>query len=163
MINFFKKKKIVEFEDNAFIAVGDGKLVDLNKVPDELFSKKLMGDGFAIELEGDIIVAPANGMINTVFHTGHAFGMTLNNGVEVLVHIGLDTVSLNGDGFKILVRDSVKVKAGTPIVQIDRKYIEGKGLKTITMVVVTNNYNYKLYINELENVKSGKDIVALLK
>lgn len=165
MLSFFKKKKEVrlEFDDNVLVSAGDGRSVSLSEVPDDVFSKKMMGDGFAIILQGDTIVAPANGKISMIFPTGHAFGMSMENGIEILVHIGLDTVSLAGKGFKVLVKENSYVKAGEPIVKIDKNYIEQNGFNTITMVVVTNNNNYDISIQQYGEVKKGEDIVVMFK
>lgn len=131
MFGFFKK-------DLKLVAPVDGKTIDLTQVPDEVFAGKMAGDGLAIEPSGDTVVAPADGELTLVFKTNHAFAMTLSNGVELLVHIGIDTVSLNGEGFERLAEQGTKVKAGTPIIKIDREFIKSKGLSLATPVLITN-------------------------
>ena len=147
MANFFKKlfgksetkvESKVEAPKNALIAVADGDLIPLSEVPDPVFAGKMAGDGAAIMVKGNTIVAPADGDLSLVFGTKHAFAMTLENGLELLIHIGVDTVSLNGEGFEQLVEAGTKVKAGTPIIKIDRDFILGKGLSLATPVLVTN-------------------------
>ena len=147
MANFFKKlfgksetkvESKVEAPKNALIAVADGDLIPLSEVPDPVFAGKMAGDGAAIMVKGNTIVAPADGDLSLVFGTKHAFAMTLENGLEILVHIGVDTVSLNGEGFEQLVEAGTKVKAGTPIIKIDRDFILGKGLSLATPVLITN-------------------------
>lgn len=98
----------------------------------------MAGDGIAIDTTGDTIVAPADGELTLVFKTKHAFALTLENGVELLVHIGIETVGLEGEGFEQLVEQGAKVKAGTPIIKIDRELIKSKGLSLITPILITN-------------------------
>lgn len=139
MFGFFKKKKN-EAQDNNFklIAPLSGKSIPLSEVPDPVFAEKMAGDGLAINPTGDVIVAPADGELTLVFNTRHAFAMTLENGVELLVHIGIDTVSLNGEGFEQLAEQGTKIKAGTPIIKINPEFIKEKGLSLVTPVLITN-------------------------
>ena len=97
-----------------------GKSIPLSETPDPVFAQKMAGDGLAMEPTGDVVVAPADGELTLVFNTKHAFAMTLENGVELLVHIGIETVSLNGEGFEQLAEQGAKVKAGDQIIKIDR-------------------------------------------
>ncbi|WP_160680857.1 PTS glucose transporter subunit IIA [Clostridium sp. C8-1-8] len=131
MFEFLKK-------DLKVLAPVAGTTIDLSKVPDEVFAKKMAGDGLAIESTGNVFVAPADGELSLVFKTNHAFAMEIAGEVELLVHIGIDTVSLNGEGFERLVEPGVKVKAGTPIIKIDRDFIESKGFSLITPILITN-------------------------
>jgi len=135
MFNFFKKNSKKEIN---LIAPITGKTLDLSKVPDKVFAEKLAGDGIAIDPTGDIIVAPADGELSLVFKTMHAFAITLASGVELLIHIGIDTVSLNGEGFEQLVEAGTMVKAGTPIIKINKDFILSKGFSLTTMLLVTN-------------------------
>lgn len=142
------------------IAPVSGKILDLSEVPDEIFSKKIAGDGAAIDVTGDIIVAPADGELTLVFKTCHAFALTLDNGVEVLVHIGIDTVELKGEGFKLLVEERKKVKKGEPIIKIDKEFIEGKGYSLITPVLITNSDRVKdINCTVGQDVEAGKDSI----
>ena len=143
MTNFFKKlfgkaESKDEASTNTLLAVADGDLIPLSEVPDPVFSQKLAGDGAAIIIKGNTVVAPASGELSLVFKTKHAFAMTLDNGLEILVHIGVDTVGLDGEGFEQLVEQGIRVKAGTPIIKIDRDFILSKGLSLATPVLVTN-------------------------
>lgn len=115
-----------------------GKVIDLKEVPDDVFSSKMIGDGAAIDTTGDLIVSPAEGELSLVFKTNHAFALRLKNGAEVLVHIGLDTVELKGEGFTKLAEEGSHVKAGEPIIKIDREFIASKGYSLITPVLITN-------------------------
>jgi PTS system D-glucosamine-specific IIA component/PTS system glucose-specific IIA component len=143
MANFFKnlfksKSKVEETPKNFLVAAATGNAIPLSEVPDQVFAQKLAGDGMAIMVTGDTIVAPADGELSLVFKTKHAFAMTLENGLEILVHIGVDTVSLDGQGFEQLAEQGTKVKAGTPIIKIDREFILSKGLSLATPVLITN-------------------------
>lgn len=146
MFKFFKnlfnseenKEEVVVAKANTLVAPVSGKAMPLSEVPDPVFAEKLAGDGAAIMAEGDTVVAPADGEVTLIFKTKHAFAMTLENGLELLVHIGLETVSLDGEGFEQLVEQGTKVKAGTPLIKINREFILSKGLSLATPVLITN-------------------------
>lgn len=161
MFGFFKKKKN-ETQDNNFklIAPISGKSIPLSEVPDPVFAEKMAGDGLAIDPSDNIIVAPADGELTLVFNTKHAFAITLENGIELLVHIGIDTVSLNGEGFEQLAEQGTKVKAGTPIIKINPEIIKEKGLSLITPVLITN-VDILTSIKPVENINTvaGETIV----
>lgn len=125
------------------VSPADGILVDLTDVKDPVFSQKMAGDGIAIDVTGDTFVAPADGFLNFIFETNHAFGMQLESGIEVLVHIGLDTVNLKGEGFERLVSPDTHIKAGTPIIRIDRERLQFHGCSLISPVLVTNHDSLK--------------------
>ncbi|MBP2033505.1 PTS system glucose-specific IIA component [Clostridium algifaecis] len=158
MINFLKRS----FQLRAPV---DGEIVDLSEVPDEIFANKIAGDGVAIKPTGDTIVAPANGMLSVIFNTNHAFGMVLENGAEIMVHIGIDTVELHGEGFERLAQQGTKVKMGDPIIKVDRNFIEGRGYSLITPMIITNLdiIKYIEYSKLNSNVKSSKDPVIFYK
>lgn len=144
MFGFLKRKKKDEptnetKNDNLkLVAPITGKSIPLSEVPDPVFAQKMAGDGVAINPTGDVAVAPADGELTLVFNTKHAFALTTENGAELLVHIGLETVSLNGEGFEQLVDQGTKVKAGTPIIKFDKEFIKSKGLPLVTPVLITN-------------------------
>ena len=156
--NLFNKNS--ETAPNEFVAVADGKLISLDDVNDEVFSKKIIGDGIAIELSGDTIVAPADGTIKMLFPTMHAFGLALNNGIEILVHVGLDTVELKGKGFKRFVNVNSKVRKGDKIIQIDREYVRKEGYDTTVIMVFTACGDFKIKFSKEGIVKKGKSVVA---
>lgn len=152
MFNFLKK------EEFKIVAVTDGKLIPLSDVPDEMFSQKLMGDGFAIIPNGNVVVAPLSGVAESVFPTGHAVGIKTKDGIECIVHIGLDTVELNGEGFKTLINQGEKIKAGQPMIQFDKELIEEKGYNLVTMVVFPAGYDYSFALGN-KDVVSGEVLV----
>ncbi|MFB8891801.1 N-acetylglucosamine-specific PTS transporter subunit IIBC [Microbacterium plantarum] len=116
-----------------------GTVVPLAQVPDPMFAQGTMGPGVAIDPTGDTVVAPADGIVTTVFPTGHAVGMTLDDGTELLIHVGIDTVDLQGRGFQALVQQGEGVHAGHPLLRIDTGVIRGAGYSPITPVIVLNN------------------------
>lgn len=143
------------YQDNEFIAIADGKVIKLEEVNDEAFASKTLGDGIAFLLESDYITAPANGTLTALFPTGHAFGITTNEGVEILVHIGIDTVNLKGEGFDVLIKQGDKVRAGQPIVKVDRELLMDKGYDLTTMLIITNDNGKDIAFHEYESVKQG--------
>ena len=145
----------VEVADDAIVAVADGQLLALEAVADEVFSSKMMGDGVALSPESDFIVAPANGKLTTVFPTGHAFGLTRADGVEILVHVGINTVELKGQGFDVLAKQGDLVRAGQPIVKIDREALVRKGYDITTIMVVTDSKGKHISLRHEGKIKSG--------
>lgn len=157
MFGFLKKEL-------KLVAAIDGKTIDLANVPDPVFAQKMAGDGVAIDTTGDTIVAPCDGELSLIFKTNHAFAMTLDGGIELLVHIGIDTVSLDGKGFERLIEAGQQVKAGTPIIKIDRALIEEAGLSLITPILITNPDSVKSITPVIgQSVKAGVDTVVTYK
>jgi glucose-specific phosphotransferase system IIA component len=153
--------KINPETSNEIVALADGQLISLDKVNDEVFSKRIMGDGIAIALTGNMIVSPAAGTIKMMFPTMHAFGLVLDNGIEILVHVGLDTVELKGKGFRRFVNVNAKVKKGDPIIQIDREFIEKEGYETTALMIFTECNGYQITFSQEGAVKKGKSVVAV--
>ena len=120
-----------------------GKLVPLSEVPDETFASGVLGEGIAIEPSDGLFCSPVDGTVETIAETKHAIGFAADNGLEILVHVGLETVSLNGEGFEILVKEGDRVKAGQPVAKADLALIRERGLKTITSIVVTGGADEK--------------------
>lgn len=119
-------------------SVADGEVINIEDVKDPVFSQKMMGDGFAVEPENGHIVSPVAGKVTSVFPTKHALGLITDNGLEVLVHIGLDTVSLEGKPFEVKVSEGQTVAAGDLLVEADLDAIRAAGRETSTIVVFTN-------------------------
>ena len=119
-------------------SVADGEVINIEDVKDPVFSQKMMGDGFAVEPENGHIVSPVAGKVTSVFPTKHALGLVTDNGLEVLVHIGLDTVSLEGKPFEVKVSEGQTVAAGDLLVEADLEAIREAGRETSTIVVFTN-------------------------
>lgn len=117
-------------------------MIALADIPDPVFAKGTMGDGVGILPSGDTVVAPGDGMVVAAQATGHAFGMALDGGVELLIHVGIDTVQMQGDGFDVHVKAGQKVTAGTPLVTFDRDKIEAAGYSMATPVIVMNTKKF---------------------
>ena len=115
----------------------NGKLVPLSEVPDETFASGVLGEGIAIEPSDGLFCSPVDGTVAMIAETKHAIGFAADSGLEVLVHVGLETVSLNGEGFEILVKAGDPVKQGQPVAKVDLDLIRSRGLKTITSIVLT--------------------------
>lgn len=148
----FEKEVKEEIVENAeFIAPVSGTVKPLSESSDEAFASEMMGKGAVIIPDSDVVVAPFNGTIATLFPTKHAIGIVSDKGVECLIHIGIDTVNLQGKHFEAYVKQGDAVKAGQKLVKFDRKAIEKEGYKTETMVIVTNTASYE----DVSVLKSG--------
>lgn len=120
----------------------DGKVMPIEEAPDDVFSQKIMGDGLAIEPTNTVVTAPADCDVSVVMaDTGHACGLSLPNGVELLIHVGVDTVDMGGDGFRLLVNEGDHVKAGQPLIEFDPAKIKAAGHPCTTMLIVTSEGN----------------------
>jgi len=150
---------------NEFIASPlTGKVVKLADVQDPVFSSGAMGKGVAIEPTVGELRAPADGIVTTVFPTGHAVGLTTVDGVEILMHIGMDTVELEGKGFTKHVQQDAKVKAGELLVEFDIDTIKAAGKLTITPIVITNTDDYKdVEVINVENIKMSDKLLRIKK
>ena len=140
--------------------VADGQVIDLVNVKDPVFSQKMMGDGFAVEPENGKIYSPVAGTVTSVFPSKHAIGLVTDNGLEVLVHIGLETVSLEGKPFEVHVSEGQKVAAGDLLVTADLEAIKEAGRETSTIVVFTNAAAIKSVTVEKLGQASAKTVVA---
>ncbi|GAA1470722.1 glucose PTS transporter subunit IIA [Corynebacterium felinum] len=129
----------------------DGEIVPLSEVPDPIFATAKLGKGVAIKPTGTQVVAPAAGTVIAVQKSGHAVGLRLDNGIELLVHVGIDTVQLGGEGFEVHVARKQRVEAGDVLITFEPKFIESKGYNLITPVLVTNTTKFA----EVEGVAEG--------
>ena len=136
-----------------------GKAVSLSEVPDPVFAEKVIGDGIAIIPEDGKIVSPVDGEISSIAETGHAYGFTADNGLEVLVHVGLETVSLKGECFKVYAKAGDKVKAGDLIAEVDLNLLKEKGLNSISPVLICSDLEEKEILYTEGNVKAGESVV----
>lgn len=158
-MGLFKKKAVntIQAADTDIVAIADAVMIPLEQVSDEVFSQKMMGDGVAFELKEDTIVSPANGQLAVVFPTGHAYGIAMKDGTELMVHIGINTVESNGDGFKILVKQGAAVRAGDPLVKLDMKKLKANYDMT-AMLIVTAPGSQDIKFTEYGDVTKGQKI-----
>ena len=146
--------------DDAIIAPADGELIDITTVSDPVFAQKMMGDGVAFEFPKQkvTICAPANGTLSVMFPTGHAFGVTMTNGIEVLVHIGIETVNTKVDGFQLhSKKQGDAVRAGDPIVTADFAKLS-QTYDCSTMLIVTDPKDQTIRFKEPGAVSLGDKI-----
>ena len=157
------KKQEIENVYATVLAPVTGTAVALSEVPDQVFAEKVLGDGLAIIPENGKIVSPVDGEITTIAETGHAYGFTADNGIEVLVHVGLETVSLKGDCFQIHAKAGDKVKAGDLIAEADLEKIKEAGLNCITPVLICSDLEEKELVCAKGQVKAGETEVLTVK
>lgn len=129
MFNLFKKN------NTEILSPAEGEIITLEQVQDPVFSSKLLGDGFAIKLKDGRIFSPINGKVVSIFPTKHALGLIDENGLEVLIHIGIDTVSLNGTGFAIFVTEGEKITTKTQLAQVDLNFLKLKSKDSVTIII----------------------------
>ncbi|MBW0933508.1 PTS sugar transporter subunit IIA [Priestia megaterium] len=133
---FSSKTKIKE---TTILSPISGDILPISEVPDPVFSQKMMGDGFAIEPTEGKVVSPVEGEVVQLFHTKHAIGLKTEAGTEILIHIGLETVEMKGEGFEAHVKQGDKVNIGTPLITFDISLIKEKAKSSITPIVITNS------------------------
>lgn len=132
-----------EYNDDTVYAPLEGKVVALTDVPDATFAEGVLGLGAAIEPAVGEVIAPADGEVSSIFDTHHAVGLTLDNGMELLIHVGINTVALNGEGFTAHVSEGDRVKRGQTLISFDKDFITSKGYPIITPVIISNADDYK--------------------
>ena len=142
-----------------FVSPVEGKVMELSEVEDKVFSQGTMGNGFAVELTSGTVRAPFSGEVTVVFPTGHAIGMKRADGLEVLIHIGMDTVELNGKGFSLQVKQGDYVSVGDVLVEVDLDYIQSEGKSLVSPIVFPNGQVVSL--NVQGNIKTGQDVVTI--
>lgn len=141
-----------------------GKVIALSEVPDPVFSTKMMGDGIAVFPEEGEIVSPIDGTVIYVFPTKHAIALKSKNGLEILIHIGLETVSLNGEGFTTYVETGQEVTVGQLLVNVDLAFVKERVPSIITPIIITNGELVKsMSISKSSEVVKGTDVLLKLE
>ncbi|WP_392552474.1 PTS glucose transporter subunit IIA [Orbus wheelerorum] len=163
---FDKLKQFVSDDDQNYIEILapiSGDIVKIEDVPDVVFAEKIVGDGVAIKPTGNKIVAPLSGKIGKIFETNHAFAIESDDGIELFVHFGIDTVELKGEGFKRIAEEGQQVKAGDPIIEFDLAFLEGKAKSILTPVVISNMDSIHELIKLSGPVEEGKTPIMKVK
>lgn len=155
MFGLFKPKK------QTIVSPIDGDIVALESVSDEVFATKLAGDGLAIIPRSNTFVAPVSGVITKIFSTNHAFSIKTKSDLEVLVHIGLDTVALNGEGFKRLAQEGDHVLIGKPIIVADIEFIKSQGKEIITPIIVNHEKEITITTHNTRIVREGESLMEI--
>lgn len=154
MFEFLRKKKIYELYSPVI-----GRSIRLDEVKDKVFSSKMMGDGLAFKLEKNIIYSPCDARVKLIPSSKHAIGLEAN-GLDILIHIGLDTVNLNGEGFKQLVSVGDAIKQGDPLLKIDLEFMKQKNIDLTTPMIITSK-EHILSIVEPRNVNLDSIVIKL--
>ena len=159
LFDLFKGKKEAETQefDGKVVAPISGRLLPLSEVPDEVFAQKMIGDGVAIEpSESGTMLAPADGKLEKIFETNHAFSIVTPSGLEIFFHFGMDTVKLEGKGFERLVNEGDVVKKGTPLIKYDYDFLKENAKSIITPVIISNPDEF----GALNGVESGSAVAG---
>lgn len=154
MFNLFNRDKSI-----SILAPMTGDIIEITQVEDEVFSEKMVGDGVAIEPREGIVVSPVQGRIVQIFPTKHALGIETVEGLEILIHIGLDTVELKGEGFKDYVKVGDEVKLGDKLLEVDLDFIRKSGRSTVSPIIITNMDIVKNISTKIGNVNRGEDSI----
>lgn len=161
MLNKLFGKKSKETKE-TIIAPLTGAVLSIEEVPDPVFSQKMMGDGIAIDPSEGIVVSPVDGEIIQLFHTKHAIGIRSKTGLEILIHVGLETVSMKGEGFVAHVKEGDKVRIGDKLITFDLELVKEKAASAITPIVITNGDALET-LEKLNEVEAKKGATALLQ
>ena len=149
----FGKKKDTAIKLKAPVS---GTVIPLEDVPDPAFAGAMVGDGAAVEPTSDVVLAPCDATVAVLFSTGHAIALETPQGLELLIHIGIETVNMKGEGFEKLVAQGDTVKAGTPLIRFDKAAIAAAGNPTVTPVLITNTEKIKSMKIAEGEVKAGE-------
>ncbi len=159
LFDFMKGKK-----DITLAAPVKGECIPISEVADPTFAEEILGKGIAIKPSEGKFYAPADGTISTLFPTGHAVGMTTPDGVEILVHVGLDTVQLKGQFFNVAVKADQQVKKGDLLLEADIEEISKAGYDTVTPMIICNTSDFsKIECKEGGMVSAGEDVISCIK
>jgi PTS system beta-glucosides-specific IIC component len=163
---FDKLKNVLGKGKNTvkILAPLDGEVIPVTQVNDPTFSEEMLGKGVAIRPSGSRVVSPVDGKVSQMFNTGHAVTLTSEDGVEILIHVGLDTIKLKGEHYTIRAKNGDDVKVGDVLMEFDPAGISAAGYDTVTPVVICNFADYKGFnVQTGKTVKEGDEIIVLEK
>lgn len=150
--------------DGAVASPMEGVIIPLEEVNDAAFAGGFLGMGAAVLPTGNTVTAPMDGTVSTVSEEKHAIGLELNNGMELLIHIGINTVSLKGEGFTVHVSGGDTVERGQKLITFDSELIKSKGYETTTPIIIINSYNYEnVSVTSAISVKQGEELINVIK
>ena len=155
-MRFFKKNKL------SLKMPVNGKVIELLEVPDLVFSQKMLGDGFAIEPSDGIVCSPISGKVVQKFPTNHAIGLETNDGLEILIHFGIDTVELKGEGFKSFIEVGDNVEVGQKLLEVDLEFLKKNNKSIITPIIFTNYDKIKKFNVILGDVEVKNDCCEII-
>ena len=156
-------EEAIEEKEITIHAPVSGKIIKREEIPDKTFSSGLLGEGLGIEPAEGKVAAPFDGVIVSVIETGHAIGMVADNGLQILIHVGIDTVKMNGEGFKVLVKQGDHVKTGDQLLEFDMDKIKEAGYSSVTAVLVANSDEFKLTYIADGNIRQNERMIELIK
>lgn len=160
----FLKKKTVENNNEKILSPILGKAIESSEIPDPTFGEEMLGKGCAIVPSEGKVYSPVDGEVSMIFDTKHAITLTSDMGTEILIHVGLDTVTLKGEPFTILVEPDAKVKAGDPLMEFDAEVIKAAGLSVVSPVVICNTDDFKDVVRFTgKEVKPGDVIMEIVR
>lgn len=154
------QERVKNIDDSDFVSPMAGRLLELSEVEDKVFSEGIMGDGFAVELEDPEIVSPVDGVVAMTYPSKHAFGLKSDDGSEILIHIGMDTVELDGNGFESFVEKDEKVKKGQLLCRVDLEYVKEQGKSLVSPVVFTSGE--KVEVLDLDQIEQNDEVIKFL-
>lgn len=154
VLNFFKKKE-TEKKVDVLVAPVNGTVLMIEDVPDPVFAQKLMGEGVAFSFSDSVICSPCQGRVKMIAETKHAIGIESDLGTEILIHIGLDTVSLEGKGFELNVKVGDKLSVGQPMISIDHQVMADNDINLITPMLITNGNE----VNQIHILKNSGEVI----
>lgn len=164
MFDLLKEKIGLGKKEEVLLSPIEGRTVAISEVNDPTFSQEMLGKGVAIIPSAGRVISPVDGTIEIVFDTKHAISMTSDTGIQILIHVGIDTVSLKGAPFKAYVRTGDRVKAGDLMLEFNIETIKKAGLNTITPVIICNSYDYeKVMAHAGRNVRTTDKVLTLKK
>ena len=160
MLKWWKRKDTDK--EVVLKSICQGRCIPIESIPDKMFAEKMLGDGIGFVIEGDKVYAPCDGEMMLVAKTNHAVGIRAENGAEILIHVGLDTVNLQGEGITSKVKVKDKIKTGTILLELDRPSLEAKNINLTTAMIITNG-SYILNKFPYKQVEPFCEVMTVIK
>ena len=159
-LDIFRNKK-TKILDNQLVSICDGEMISSKKIEDQMFSQEMLGQTIGFRPQNNLIVSPCNGIVESIFPTGHAVTIRMKDGTGILVHIGINTVDLNGKGFRVVVDKGEKVFAGQKVIEVDLDCIKENGYDDTTMLIIAEPVSNRQYnFTNFGFKKSGEIILS---